>query len=124
MGRVEVPMRRMGISLVLALALLAGCGQTSTDMSAPDAAPPPTSEPTQSAPSLTPEDATVFCAEVARRVTPQQCDTYVQLAKNATEGMAAFNAPNPMQRGEARTLQLAISATPPPPVDPIAADDE
>jgi len=104
------------MSLVLALALLAGCGQTSE--SVPEAPPPSASTTSADVQAPPPADATVFCAEVARRVTPEQCETYVALAQSATQGMAAFNAPNPMQRGEARTLQLAISAPPPPP--PVA----
>ncbi|MFT3727822.1 MAG: hypothetical protein QM759_08370 [Terricaulis sp.] len=105
-------MRRVGMSLVLALVVLAGCGQAT--QSAPDAAPPP-SATTQTPDAQEPPPNAIFCAEVARRVTPEQCDTYQKLAQSAMRGMAAFNAPNPMQRGEARTLQLAIAAPPPPP---------
>src|SRR5262245_36381994 len=102
-------MRRVRIACFLALVLLASCGQEAfSPAPASQDAPAPAAAATEAPPP--PQDATVFCAEVARRVTPAQCDTYMQLAQSATRGMAAFNAPNPMQRGQARTLQLAISA--------------
>jgi hypothetical protein len=104
-------MRHAGICLIFALAVLASCGQVSTETNAP-AEPAPSATETPVPPP--PEDSSVFCAEVARRVTQAQCNTYVELAQSATRGMAAFNAPNPMQRGQARTLQLAISAQPAP----------
>ncbi|MBI3438730.1 MAG: hypothetical protein HY054_08810, partial [Proteobacteria bacterium] len=98
-------MRCGRIIFILALTLVASCGQTTTTN---DTTPAQSASPSSAqAPTI---DATVFCAEVARRVTPAQCDTYVQLAQSAERGVAAFNAPNPMRRGETRTLQLAISA--------------
>ena len=100
-------MRYGRVIFILALALLASCGQATTSTEA-------TPEQSAAAGAQTPPiDATVFCAEVARRVTAAQCDTYVQLARSAERGVAAFNAPNPMRRGEMRTLQLAISAPTP-----------
>src|SRR6185369_17197775 len=74
----ETPMRYGRIIFILALSLLASCGQTTTTT---DANPEQTT--TSSSAQQTPAiDATVFCAEVARRVTPAQCDTYVQLAQS------------------------------------------
>lgn len=103
-------MQRNRFVALAALLLLASCGQASQ-------APPPNQAtepaPSAAADSSSPADAGVFCQEVARRVSPEDCQTYMQLAQNATRGMAAFNAPNPMRRGEMHLLQLAISAPPP-----------
>jgi hypothetical protein len=59
-----------------------------------------------------PADGLVFCEEVGRRVTQAQCDDYRALAQSAQRGLAAFNAPDPMMRGEVHVLQLAVSFTP------------
>jgi hypothetical protein len=73
------------------------------------------SAPAASAPPA-PGDASVaaeFCAEVGRRVSQADCDVLTQLADQAEAGVAAFNAPDPLRRGEAHMLQLAISFAPP-----------
>jgi hypothetical protein len=108
-------MHRSRFAVVAALVLLASCGQTTTPADRAEPAPPAT--------TVNPEDSRVFCAEVARRVTPADCATYAQLAQNATRGMAAFNAPNPMRRGETHLLQLAISAPPAPPAPETPSTD-
>jgi len=87
--------------------MLAACGQMSEPASNEEqpSASAPSDEPSASS-AATP---TEFCAEVGRRVSPQDCADFAALAENAAAGSAAFNAPDPMQRGEAHTLQLAIS---------------
>jgi hypothetical protein len=72
-----------------------------------------------------PGDTTIdlpFCEEVGRRVSAADCADYQRLAEGATRGMAAFNAPDPMRRGETHSLQLAIGYAPPeqPPEPPSA----
>ncbi len=54
----------------------------------------------------------IFCAEVQRRLSQQDCDDLTTVAAAARDGVAAFNVP-PMERGTATTLQLAISFAPP-----------
>lgn len=55
-----------------------------------------------------------FCEEIGRRVSQADCDVLNQLADGAQAGVAAFNAPDPMKRGERHTLQLAIGHAPTP----------
>lgn len=115
-------MQRMRQAIVAtALLALAACGQATTpdetaakggETSSEQAAPGP------SAPAAT--DAMQYCSEVGRRVSEADCAVYGELAQSATRGMAAFNAPSPMQRGETRMLQLAISFAPPAPATPDA----
>lgn len=57
----------------------------------------------------------IFCDEVGRRVSQQDCDDFNALARDAQTGVAAFNAPKDLKRGETHMLQLAISYAPPPP---------
>lgn len=96
-------MRKLAKAAVLALAL-AGCGQAS-EQAAEEVNPPVASEP--AAP------AAEFCAEIGRRVSRADCEVFDLLAAQAEAGIAAFNAPDPMARGEEHTLQLAISFAPP-----------
>jgi hypothetical protein len=56
---------------------------------------------------------TVFCAEVGQRIAKVDCDDYAAQAQSAKDGLAAFNAPSPMTRGQGVTLQLAMSFKPP-----------
>lgn len=117
-----------GVFAVAALSLVA-CGQADA---------PATSAPDELPSAAAPADgetrageATEFCAEVGRRVSPQDCADFAVLAGDAEQGVAAFNAPDPMARGEVHTLQLAISyaqpeeeapaATPPPPTTDAVA---
>jgi hypothetical protein len=105
-------LRRQTIrNLCAALALmLAACGQASESAKTADAPAPAATE----APSTTPPDPQAeFCAEVGRRVSAADCADLSRLADEAARGSAAFNAPNPMQRGDVHTLQLAISLAPP-----------
>ena len=100
-GRLSV--RHTLIALALALS---ACGQTT---SVTEPAPPASSEE----PAATPTDEQAeFCAEVGRRLSVTDCADLSTLADQARHGVAAFNAPNPMQRGEVHTLQLAISYAP------------
>jgi hypothetical protein len=101
--------RRTIRNLCAALALmLAACGQASESAKTADA--PAATE----APSTTPADPQAeFCAEVGRRVSAADCSDLSRLADEAARGTAAFNAPNPMRRGDVHTLQLAISLAPP-----------
>lgn len=104
-------MARMRWTMLAACMLaLAACGQTTTPDESPASSTPST---TSEAPPPPPEDALQFCDEVGRRVSQADCAVYENLAQSATRGMAAFNAPDPMQRGETRMLQLAISFAPP-----------
>jgi len=102
--------RRHTIHYVFAaLALtLAACGQVTE--TAVEEAPAATEEEQPSA-----DPNAEFCAEVGRRVSVEDCEDLSRLADEAARGTAAFNAPNPMQRGDVHTLQLAISTQPPPP---------
>ncbi len=90
-------------ALVLALA---ACGQA-PEQAAEEAPPAPASEALVDAP-----DASPFCAEVGRHLSLGDCADLRQLATTAEAGAAAFNAPDPMQRGDVHTLQLAISYAP------------
>ncbi|HWA00475.1 MAG TPA: hypothetical protein VG841_09205 [Caulobacterales bacterium] len=89
--------------VIAALLGAASCGQSAT-----------TEEQAAPAPSV---DAgggpTIFCEEVGRRISQQDCDDFNALARDAQAGVAAFNAPKDMRRGETHTLQLAISYAPP-----------
>lgn len=58
----------------------------------------------------------IFCEEVGKRVTAEDCDYYGELAKRTKVGVGAFNAPDPMTRGKTVTLQLVIAFAPDPPV--------
>jgi len=95
-----------------ALLALAACGQASeqevqtTDATVIEESPSaPASEPALGSAA----QPTEFCAEVGRRVSPQDCADFAALSEDAAQGAAAFNAPDPMERGEVHTLQLAIS---------------
>jgi len=101
-------LRRTCLVLGAAVALmLVACGQATAPTSHEEqpSAAAPSEEPSASGAST----PTEFCAEVGRRVSPQDCADFAALAENAAAGSAAFNAPDPMQRGEVHTLQLAIS---------------
>ncbi|MGE0742434.1 MAG: hypothetical protein AB7O98_13925 [Hyphomonadaceae bacterium] len=102
----------------LALALVA-CGQAAAPGESVTSEEP---APSAEAPAGTTDPNAQYCAEVSRRISPEDCETFGRLADEASEGIAAFNAPNPMQRGEAHTLQLAISFAPTP--EEIAAAEE
>jgi hypothetical protein len=109
-------LRRHTIRFVLAAALaltLSACGQDqiSTDEEAPAAEEQPS-------PGATVDPNAQFCAEVGRRVSVEDCEDLTRLADEAARGTAAFNAPNPMRRGDVHTLQLAISTEPPAPPAP------
>ncbi|MBL8543210.1 MAG: hypothetical protein JNJ63_05330 [Hyphomonadaceae bacterium] len=101
-------------ALVLALA---ACGQA-PEQAAEEAPGASMSETSSDTPEAAP-----FCAEVGRRVSPADCADLGQLAATAEAGAAAFNAPDPMQRGDIHTLQLAISYAPPAPSESAAATD-
>jgi len=110
-------MRCAKFVVIAAMLTLASCGQA---VQHTEPVPPPASE--QAATSVAdPSDDAIFCAEVARRVSASDCATYEELAASASRGMAAFNTPNPMQRGETHVLQLAISAPRLPAPAPDAA---
>ncbi len=100
-----------GLAAIAALALV-GCGELSEAPPEENLGAPSEGAATEPAPSTT-DGATEFCAEVGRRVSPQDCADFAELAGDAAEGVAAFNAPDPMERGEVHTLQLAISYAPP-----------
>ncbi len=90
---------------LLAVLMLAACGQA-TDRSAPAAS--------ESAPAASAQaENTVFCPEIERRWSAQECEDFTNLARSAEAGVAAFNAPEELQRGQTHTLQLAIGHAPP-----------
>ncbi|HYD87710.1 MAG TPA: hypothetical protein VEA80_09560 [Vitreimonas sp.] len=95
-----------------ALLALAACGQApEQDVQTTDATvieESPAAAPSEPALGST-AAPTEFCAEVGRRVSAEDCADFAALAEDAAQGTAAFNAPDPMERGEAHTLQLAIS---------------
>lgn len=100
-----------GLAAIAALALV-GCGELSEAPPEENVGAPSEGVATEPTPGSA-EGATEFCAEVGRRVSPQDCADFAELAGDAAEGVAAFNAPDPMERGEVHTLQLAISYAPP-----------
>ncbi|NIJ18901.1 hypothetical protein FHS95_000570 [Sphingomonas naasensis] len=55
----------------------------------------------------------IFCREINRRTTRQDCDDLTDTASQAARGTAAFNVP-PMTRGKSTMIVLAISLEPPP----------
>ena len=69
-------------------------------------------------PTPPPGNALVWCPEVDRRVTRDQCDDYTRLSQSVEAGEAAFNAPNPMQLHETVTLHLIVSYAPGAPAAP------
>jgi hypothetical protein len=96
-----------------------GCSR-SQNMATP---PPPHREPA-SAPTAAMLERTslVYCAEVSRRVTAEDCAHFRDLAAHVRSGEGAFNAPDPMRRGETVTMQLVVAnrmtgAPGPTPVD-------
>lgn len=97
---------------VLALAVTA-CGQTET---ATDQAPAAVEDTASGERPDATEGPAIepFCEEIGRRVSQADCDALNQLADGAQAGVAAFNAPDPMKRGERHTLQLAIGHAPTP----------
>ncbi|MDZ4692469.1 hypothetical protein [Terricaulis sp.] len=99
-----------GLVAIAAFGLVA-CGQT--EQSAPDdnASVPGAAAPAEEA-ATRDTGPTEFCAEVGRRVSPEDCADFAALADDAEQGSAAFNAPDPMERGQVHTLQLAISYAP------------
>lgn len=106
-----------GLAAIAVLALV-GCGSEAPPQDTATA--PSEGAATEPAPP-TAEGPTEFCAEVGRRVSPQDCADFAELAGDAAEGAAAFNAPDPMERGEVHTLQLAISYAPPEEEEPAEA---
>jgi len=110
--------------LAAALLALAACGQATApnEGAATDSAQGEQAAPSPSPPSAA--DTMQYCSEVGRRVSEADCAIYGELAQSATRGMAAFNAPSPMQRGETRMLQLAISFAPPETPAPDAEPNE
>lgn len=116
-------LRRHGTYFVVAaLALaLSACGVAEQSAETIDSEPAAEEQPSQGA---TADPNAQFCAEVGRRVSVQDCEDLTRLADEAARGSAAFNAPNPMQRGDVHTLQLAISTEPPEPPRMSPEDDE
>jgi hypothetical protein len=100
-----------GLAAIAALALVS-CGQPSETGAPPDSAAVPSETPASETPRGA-DAGTEFCAEIGRRVSPQDCADFAELAGDAAQGAAAFNAPDPMERGQVHTLQLAISYAPP-----------
>lgn len=95
-------MFRVGVVVAVLLALTA-CGPKPAEESAPY------TEAASGDPS-----ALMFCEEVGRRLTVQECNDLGAASDAAKEGSAAFNVPSPMQRDKPETLRLAISLQPRP----------
>ena len=101
---------------LMAVLLVAACSKA-----------PQQSEPaaSASAPAARAEaEQTVFCPEIERRWSAQECEDFTNLARSVEAGTAAFNAPDPMQRGQTHTLQLAVSYAPPEPREQATAQLE
>lgn len=106
---------RFYTAIVVTLLILSGCGEksgetqnTSTEVASEN---PGTDQPR------------AFCQELQRMVTDEDCTLAKDLVARAETGVAAFNAPSPMTRGKAQTIQLVLAFAPPapPPVaDPAA----
>lgn len=63
-----------------------------------------------------------FCKVVQEYTTEIECNTFqAQLESLNPYGKAAFNAPNPMKRGDTVTVTLAVADTPPPEPESDAA---
>jgi hypothetical protein len=111
-------MRRTLIVTFAAVALILGaCGQVTPVEDAGVAESPAPSDEAPGADATAIEEVPI-CAEVGRRVSPADCEVYESLAQSAERGAAAFNAPDPMRRGETHMLQLAVSFAPPEPPAP------
>lgn len=57
-----------------------------------------------------------YCQLVQAYVLPEDCAEFEKQAARQTDGTAAFNAPNPLERGESFTVWLAVAANAPRPV--------
>jgi hypothetical protein len=101
--------RKIGTGLALlaagGLLALAGCGQG-------PAHPPQINTAGQ-----------VYCDPVSQFVTAADCTVLQTQAAAERTGTAAFNAPNPMKRGDKATVTLAVAdIAPPPPPNPAPED--
>lgn len=56
-----------------------------------------------------------YCQVVADYVSTEDCAAFQRQVKLQSNGEAAFNAPNPMKRGEVVTVVLAVADRPDPP---------
>lgn len=104
-------MRCATTALLLVLALAAGCDATGVN----------TASTEDLAATAGPEGETIFCAEVQRRTTQEECDDFEAMARGANQGTAAFNVPKSMRRGDTVSLTLVVSHRPPDPL-PAATD--
>ena len=109
-------MTRFRQALMAAL-MLAACSE------APQQSAPAASESAPAA-AVAEAEQTVFCPEIERRWSAQECQDFTNLARSVEAGAAAFNAPDPMQRGQTHTLQLAVSYAPPEPREQASAELE
>ena len=98
---------------ILATALLAGCSGNPPEDAASDATAIEVPAVRSAGPRDTSRD--VLCPEVARRMPPEMCEDYRELARQTEKGVGAFNAPSRMRVGKPVTVALAISYAPPPP---------
>jgi len=67
-----------------------------------------------------PADA-VYCAPIDQMVTPRDCDAVHATREQVRRGVAAFNVPDPMQRGQSVSVQLVVDRRSP---EEIARIDE
>ena len=95
---------------LFAAVALASCGVGGSPEQSDQAEMPSAAVPGEAASK--PATDLIFCAEVQRRLSQQDCDDLTTVAAAARDGVAAFNVP-PMERGTATTLQLAILFAPP-----------
>lgn len=108
-------MREKLLTIAIAL-LLAGCGGGRPDASNASA------DAGDTANAAAPAGEMIFCREINRRTTRQDCDDLSATATQAERGTAAFNVP-PMTRGEATMIVLAVSLDPPPEPDAAAGGE-
>ena len=97
-----------------ALLCLSSCNEGPNDQSV--GTPSPSGSPADNGEKSNPAPL-IFCEEVGKRVTAEDCDYYGELAKRTKVGVGAFNAPDPMTRGKTVTLQLVIAFAPDPPAE-------
>jgi hypothetical protein len=65
-----------------------------------------------------------YCAVVSQFVSTADCAALQAQSNAESNGTAAFNAPNPMKRGDKATVWLAVADLPPPAVIPPVAPRE
>ena len=109
----------LATSLIISTALLASCGgggATNNMMAADAIGYPP-------GPDLTNAVDIVDCEPIGRRVAFEDCEAVKATQAEVQEGVAAFNVPDPMQRGQSVAVHLVIDRRAPEVIEAIDAID-